>query len=98
MVRDYWVLLAIQEKDLIRLKREAKLKGGFYVDPEAKLLFIVRIRGYVLMLDYTVTCILMLNVLVLLVLIFVKLGTYSINAMHPKTRKILQLLRLRQVV
>ncbi|KAF7806689.1 60S ribosomal protein L7-2-like [Senna tora] len=54
-----------QQKELIRLKREAKLKGGFYVDPEAKLLFIVRIRG--------------------------------INAMHPKTRKILQLLRLRQI-
>ena len=32
---------------MIRLKREAKLKGGFYVDPEAKLLFIIRIRGYV---------------------------------------------------
>jgi hypothetical protein len=28
------------------LKREAKLRGGFYVDPEAKLLFIIRIRGY----------------------------------------------------
>ncbi|KAK3427878.1 hypothetical protein EUGRSUZ_F04018 [Eucalyptus grandis] len=54
-----------QEKELIHLKREAKLKGGFYVDPEAKLLFIIRIRG--------------------------------INAMHPKTRKILQLLRLRQI-
>ncbi|XP_022153699.1 60S ribosomal protein L7-4-like [Momordica charantia] len=54
-----------QEKELIRLKREAKLKGGFYVDPEAKLLFIIRIRG--------------------------------INAMHPKTRMILQLLRLRQI-
>ncbi|OIW16980.1 hypothetical protein TanjilG_32847 [Lupinus angustifolius] len=54
-----------QEKELIRLKREAKLKGGFYVDPEAKLLFIIRIRG--------------------------------INGMDPKTRKILQLLRLRQV-
>ncbi|KAH7839086.1 hypothetical protein Vadar_034728 [Vaccinium darrowii] len=51
-------------KDLIRLKREARLKGGFYVSPEAKLLFIVRIHG--------------------------------INAMDPKTRKILQLLRLRQ--
>ncbi|CAI0462799.1 unnamed protein product [Linum tenue] len=35
-----------QERELIRLKREAKLKGGFYVSPEAKLLFIVRIRGY----------------------------------------------------
>ncbi|CAK9324781.1 unnamed protein product [Citrullus colocynthis] len=54
-----------QEKELIRLKREAKLKGGFYVNPEAKLLFITRIRG--------------------------------INAMHPKTKKILQLLRLRQI-
>uniref|UniRef100_A0A7N2LZR2 Large ribosomal subunit protein uL30-like ferredoxin-like fold domain-containing protein n=1 Tax=Quercus lobata TaxID=97700 RepID=A0A7N2LZR2_QUELO len=42
------------------------LKGGFYVDPEAKLLFIIRIRG--------------------------------INAMHLKTRKILQLLRLRQEI
>ncbi|XP_057744799.1 60S ribosomal protein L7-4-like [Arachis stenosperma] len=52
-----------QEKELIQLKREAKLKGGFYVDPEAKLLFIIRIRG--------------------------------INAMDPKSRKILQLLRLR---
>lgn len=29
------------------MKREAKLRGGFYVDPEAKLLFIIRIRGYV---------------------------------------------------
>ncbi|CAM8994656.1 unnamed protein product [Rhodiola kirilowii] len=34
-----------QEKELIRLKREAKLKGGFYVNPEAKLIFIIRIRG-----------------------------------------------------
>ncbi|XP_074286848.1 large ribosomal subunit protein uL30y-like [Silene latifolia] len=54
-----------QEKLSISLRREAKLKGGFYVEPEAKLLFIVRIRG--------------------------------INAMHPKTRSILQLLRLRQI-
>ena len=55
----------MQEKDLIRLKREAKTKGGFYVEPEAKLAFVVRIRG--------------------------------INDMHPKSRKILQLLRLRQI-
>ncbi|PWZ29336.1 60S ribosomal protein L7-4 [Zea mays] len=53
-----------QEKELVQLNREARLKGGFYVSPEAKLLFVVHIRG--------------------------------INAMHPKTRKILQLLRLRQ--
>jgi hypothetical protein len=34
-----------QEKELVQLKREARLKGGFYVSPEAKLLFVVRIRG-----------------------------------------------------
>ncbi|RZS20708.1 hypothetical protein BHM03_00053253 [Ensete ventricosum] len=34
------------QKELIRLKREARMKGGFYVSPEAKLLFIIRIRGY----------------------------------------------------
>ncbi|KAL9442313.1 hypothetical protein AB3S75_020752 [Citrus x aurantiifolia] len=54
-----------EQKELIRLKRQAKLKGGFYVNPEAKLLFIIRIRG--------------------------------INAVDPKTKKILQLLRLRQI-
>ncbi|KAK1554066.1 hypothetical protein Q3G72_007370 [Acer saccharum] len=30
-----------KENEVIQLKREAKLKGGFYVEPEAKLLFIV---------------------------------------------------------
>ncbi|EPS65773.1 hypothetical protein M569_09004, partial [Genlisea aurea] len=54
-----------QERELIQLKREARLKGGFYVSPEPKLLFIIRIRG--------------------------------INALHPRTKKILQLLRLRQI-
>ncbi|KAF8065475.1 RPL7C [Scenedesmus sp. PABB004] len=54
-----------QEKDTIRLRREAKVKGGFYVEPEAKLAFVVRIRG--------------------------------LNKIHPKTKKILQLLRLRQI-
>jgi len=37
-----------QEADLIRLKREAKLKGGFYVEAEAKLMFVVRIRGFLM--------------------------------------------------
>jgi large subunit ribosomal protein L7e len=54
-----------QEKDTIRLKREAKTNGGFYVEPEAKLAFVIRIRG--------------------------------LNKIHPKTKKILQLLRLRQI-
>jgi large subunit ribosomal protein L7e len=29
----------------VRLKREAKKKGGAYVEPESKLLFVVRIKG-----------------------------------------------------
>ena len=54
-----------QEKDLVRMKREARAQGGFYVPAEHKLMLVVRIRG--------------------------------VNDMHPKTRKILQLLRLRQI-
>ena len=54
-----------QEKDVISMRREARCMGGFYVQPEAKLLFVVRLRG--------------------------------INGVHPKTKKILQLLRLRQI-
>ena len=49
----------------MRLKRAAKAKGGFYVEDEPALAFVIRIRG--------------------------------INDMHPKSRKILQLLRLKQI-
>jgi large subunit ribosomal protein L7e len=55
----------LTENDTIRLKREAKKAGNFFVEGESKLAFVVRIRG--------------------------------INAVHPKTKKILQLLRLRQI-
>jgi large subunit ribosomal protein L7e len=54
-----------KERSLIRFKRQAKATGNFYVEPEAKLAFVIRIRG--------------------------------INNLHPKPRKILQLLRLRQI-
>ena len=54
-----------QEADTIRLRRAAKAAGGFYTDPEAKVVLAIRIRG--------------------------------INDMAPKSRKILQLLRLRQI-
>jgi large subunit ribosomal protein L7e len=39
------ICLCGQEKELVQLKREARMKGGFYVSPEEKLLFVVRIRG-----------------------------------------------------
>jgi len=35
-----------KEKDLIRLKRQAKDHGNFYVPAESKLAFVIRIRGY----------------------------------------------------
>lgn len=72
------------------MKREAKLKGGFYVDPEAKLLFIIRIRGYVLPFFIT-------KEMIYFVFLCFFSWICSINAIDPKTKKILQLLRLRQV-
>ena len=60
-VREYRQL----ERSQINLRRQAKNEGNFYVAPEAKVVFVMRIRG--------------------------------INRMAPKAKKILQLLRLRQI-
>jgi len=54
-----------QEKSLIRMRRQAKNNGNFFIEPEAKVAFVIRIRG--------------------------------INSMAPESKKILQLLRLRQI-
>lgn len=54
-----------RQADIVRQRRLAKQEGGFFREPEAKLLLVVRIRG--------------------------------INGMSPTTRKILRLLRLRQI-
>merc|ERR1712146_534169 len=54
-----------KERELVRLRRQAKRAGNFYVEAEPKVALVIRIRG--------------------------------INAMAPQTRKILQLLRLRQI-
>jgi len=54
-----------KERSEIRLRRQAKNNGNFYVAPESPLVFVIRIRG--------------------------------INNVSPKVKKILQLLRLRQV-
>jgi len=52
-------------QQLVDLRREAKLGGNFFVEPEAKLLFVVRIVGII--------------------------------KLSPKPRKVLQLLRMRQL-
>merc|ERR1711870_102227 len=52
-------------RKLICLRREAKLAGNFFVEPEAKLLFVIRIVGII--------------------------------KLSPKPRKVLQLLRLKQL-
>lgn len=54
-----------QERSLVRFRRQAKKAGQFFVEPEAKVAVVVRIRG--------------------------------ILGVPPKAKKILQLLRLRQV-
>jgi len=56
---------ASAQRSLIRQRRQAKNNGNLFVEPEAKVAFVIRIKG--------------------------------INAVTPKTRKILQLLRLRQI-
>ena len=53
------------ERDEIRMRRQAKAFGNYYVPAEPKLAFVTRIKG--------------------------------INKISPKPRKILQLLRLRQI-
>jgi len=52
-------------KQQVRMRRQAKAAGNHFVEAEAKLIFVVRIRG--------------------------------LNDMHPKTKKILQIMRLRQM-
>mmetsp|Transcript_12168 Transcript_12168/g.13701 ORF Transcript_12168/g.13701 Transcript_12168/m.13701 type:complete len:205 (-) Transcript_12168:38-652(-) len=56
---------AEHERKLVTLRRKAKAEGNFFVEPEAKLLFVIRIVG--------------------------------IMKISPKPRKVLQLLRLRQI-
>merc|ERR1712227_1103905 len=60
-VKEYRALARRQ----VRMRRQAKAAGNHFVDAEAKLIFVVRIRG--------------------------------LADMHPKTKKILQLMRLRQM-
>lgn len=52
-------------RSLIRFKRQAKNNGNYFIAPETKIVFAIRIRG--------------------------------INAIAPQAKKILQLLRLRQI-
>jgi len=54
-----------KEQSLVRMRREASDNGDFFVEGEAQVAFVIRIRG--------------------------------INQVDPKSRKILQLLRLRQI-
>eukprot|EP01134_Creolimax_fragrantissima_P005424 CFRG5424T1 len=55
----------LADKQEVRLRRQARANGNFYVPAEAKVMFVVRIRGII--------------------------------GVDPKTTKILQLLRLRQI-
>lgn len=54
-----------RERSLVRARRQAANAGNFFVEPAAKVAFVIRIRG--------------------------------INAISPTPKKVLQLLRLRQI-
>jgi large subunit ribosomal protein L7e len=54
-----------EENSLIRFRRQARNAGNFFLEPEPKIAFVIRIRGII--------------------------------GVSPKVRKILQLLRLRQI-
>ncbi|KAE8676436.1 60S ribosomal protein L7-2 [Hibiscus syriacus] len=71
-----------KEEELIQLKREAKLKGGFYVDPEAKLLFIVRIRGINAMHPRTIKILLLLQLRRIFNGVFLKVNKATMNMLH----------------
>lgn len=40
------------EREVIRLKRQARQHGNFYVPSESKLAFVIRIRGYVIVINF----------------------------------------------
>jgi len=59
----------MKERDEIRLARNAKKSGDFYIPPEPKLAFIMRIRGYVCFINLfikiiSITYYIMNNILV----------------------------------
>lgn len=78
----------MKERDEIRLARNAKKAGDFYIPPEPKLAFIMRIRGYVIIL-YLIS--------VIYSLCFDYCYFFSVNQVAPKVKKVLQLFRLRQI-
>ena len=78
-----------KEQDELRLARETKKAGNYYIKPEPRLAFVIRIRGYVfetlgmrIPRNYDTT---------------IWFYVLSINQIPPKVRKVLQLFRLRQI-
>jgi large subunit ribosomal protein L7e len=75
-----------KEKEEIRLRRAARAAGDFFVPAQPKVYFVIRIKGYV------ICCCLGTQILS-----YYRSCTPSINNLAPKPKKILQLLRLRQI-
>jgi 60S ribosomal protein uL30 len=70
-----------KERDLIRLKRSAKVRGNYHVEAEPALAFVIRIRGYV-------------SPSLILSFLF---SFSSIRGVHPRVKQVLRLFRLRQI-
>lgn len=76
-----------EKRQLIEAKRAAKAEGNFFVEAQPKIAVVTRIRGYAL---FTLCLPLPLPNEILIF-------SCSILGVSPKPRKILQLLRLRQI-
>ncbi|PHT38691.1 60S ribosomal protein L7 [Capsicum baccatum] len=71
-----------QERETVRLKREARLEGGFYVEPEPKLLFIIRIRGINSMSSKTQKILQLLRLQQIFNGVFLKVNKATMNMLH----------------
>lgn len=88
----------MQDKSLVQLKRAAKAKGGYHIEAESKLMFVIRIRGLNKIHPQVrvAVCACTLSLSSPLSLPLLTLPPPHCHT-HSQVKKILQLLRLRQI-
>jgi len=77
------------------LRREARSQGNFFREPQAKLAFVIRIKGFVFF--FRLFLFLLLTFLDHYLTLSFFFSHDSILGVSPKSKKILRLLRLRQL-
>ncbi|GMH39380.1 hypothetical protein BSKO_07278 [Bryopsis sp. KO-2023] len=80
--KDYLAQYQAQETETIKLKREARLNEGFYVEPEAKLVFVMRIKGMMKMHPKSRTIMKILRLRQLFTGVFMKVNKATMNMLR----------------